>query len=372
MCTRQYDLAQDKPLDPLRLINSDEKILGVLQESNRYLVENRELTDSVVECLWGWRSLLSLLPQTIEKFLSGHVFPLVEAQYEVESSAELCKLGFYKHAIASLRNVLELGLLSVYWDIDDQSHIDIREWLGSHKPTPFMRPVLTRLRRDGKITRFDERHKIFEETMALYGKLCDYAHTKGTRFSSRRLSKANFNTFHEPSVKMWRDFFFAVTKLVVAFHLLKYPVALQYTPIEQKFGIAGPIGGFLELREAERLKSLFEKNIADTLQEISDNDPGARSLAEWVNAQPDITEEQLNEQFERQDRQMIEMQGYEQWIENEKRLYVDLERTSPAAHAEKLRHFESLRKWAEDNGFMKLRVPTNPPPPSGGLVGREP
>ncbi len=224
--------------------------------------------------------------------------------------------------------------------------------------------VFAKLRQDDNIKRFDERHKIFDETAALYGKLCDYAHTRGARFSSRKLSKANFNTFHEPSVKAWADLFFAVTKVVVAFHLLKYPVGLQYTPMEQKFGINGPIGGFLEPHEAERLKSLFEKDAADTLQEISDNDPGAKSLAEWVNAQPDVTEEQLNEQFERQDRQMIAMQGYEHWIENEKRLYADLEKASPAAYAEKLRHFESLRKWAEENGFMKSRVPTSISRPS--------
>jgi hypothetical protein len=352
-------VALDKTRDPLCLINSDDKVLAVLQESNGCFEKNKELADSVVERIWIWRSLLSLLPQTIERLWSGHVFPLVEAEYEVESSAELCKLGFYKHAIGALRNVLELGLLSVYWDIDDQSHIDIKRWLASHEPTPFLRAVFAKLREDDNIKRFDGRHKIFEETTALYAKLCDFAHTRGARFSSRKLSNANFNTFHESSVKLWAELFFAVTKLVVAFHLLKYPVGLQYTPMEQKFGINGPIGGFLEPHESERLKRLFQKDVADTLQGISDNDPTAKSLAEWVNAQADITEDQLNEQFERQDRQMIEMQGYEHWIENEKRLYADFEKTSPAAYAQKLRHFESLRKWAEENGFIKSKVPAN-------------
>ncbi len=351
-------MAEDKTRDPLRLINSDDKILVVLEESNRYFERNKELADSVVERVWIWRSLLSLLPQTTEKVWSGHVFPLVEAEYEVESSAELCKLGFYKHAIGALRNVLELGLLSVYWDIDDQSHIDIKKWLASHEPTPFLRAVFAKLRENDNIKRYDGRYKIFDETAALYGKLCDYAHTRGAQFSSRKLSQANFNTFHEPSVNLWAQLFFAVTKLVVAFHLLKYPVGLQYTPMEQKFGINGPLGGFLEPHEAERLKSLFERAVLDTLQEISDSDPTAKSLAEWVNAHPDVTEDELNEQFERQDRLMIEMQGYEHWIENEKRLYADLENKAPSAYAEKLRHFESLRKWAEENGFMKSKVPT--------------
>lgn len=353
-------MVQDKLTDPLRLINSDDKILGVLRESNSFLEGHKELTESIVERIWVWRSLLSVLPQTIEKLFSGHVFPLVEAEYELESSAELCKLGFYKHAIAALRNVLELGLLSVYWDIDDQSHIDMKQWLGSHEPTPFLRRVFAKLKQNDNIKKFDERHKIFDETASLYERLCNYAHTRGVRFSSRKLNRANFNTFHEASVSAWRDLFFRVTKTVVAFHLMKYPVGLQYTPIEQKFGINGPAGGFLEPHEVERLKTLFEKDVAETLQEISDNDPGARSLAEWVNAQPDITEEQFAEQFECQDKQMIEMQGYEHWIENEKRMYVDLAKSAPAAYAEKLRHFESLKSWAEANGFMRSMIPKKP------------
>jgi hypothetical protein len=351
-------MVQDKPPDPFLLINSDDKILGVLQESNRYLEQHKELTKSIVERIWVWRSLLSLLPQTIEKALSGHVFPLVEAEYELESSAELCKLGFYKHAIAALRNVLELGLLSVYWDIDDQSHIDIRQWLGSQEPTPFLRRVFAKLKQNDNIKKFDERHKIFDATKSLYERLCNYAHTKGVRFSSRKLNRTNFNTFHEASVSAWRDLFFLVTRTVVAFHLLKYPVGLQYTPIEQKFGINGPAGGFLEPHEVERLKAVLEKDVADTLQDISDNDPGAKSLAEWVNAQPDITEEELDEQFELQEKHMIEMQGYEHWIENEKRMYARLEKSAPAAYAERLRHFESLRKWAEANGFLRSKIPT--------------
>ena len=79
-------MVEDKTGDPLRLINSDDKILVVLEESNRYFERNKELADSVVERVWIWRSLLSLLPQTIEKVWSGHVFPLVEAEYEVSAT----------------------------------------------------------------------------------------------------------------------------------------------------------------------------------------------------------------------------------------------------------------------------------------------
>ena len=149
----------------MHLLNSDENILKILDLSNDYLEKHKEtIADKIEENVWVHRSLTDLVPETIENFWSGHIFPLTEAEYELESSIEFCKLGFYKHAIAALRNVLELGLLSVYWDIDGQSHIDIKKWLGSGEPTPFKRIVFAKLKSNGNIKKFDDQHKIFEET----------------------------------------------------------------------------------------------------------------------------------------------------------------------------------------------------------------
>lgn len=88
-----------------------------------------------------------------------------------------------------------------------------------------------------------------------------------------------------------------VTKFVVILHILKYPVALQHTPIEQKFGINGPAGGFFEPYQTERIKQFLGKDVIITLQEISNNDPTAISRAKWVNEQPDITYEELQIQM---------------------------------------------------------------------------
>ncbi|MEM4391528.1 MAG: hypothetical protein QXG67_01930, partial [Candidatus Nitrosotenuis sp.] len=132
--------------DITHLVNSDENILKVLKQSNDYLEANKKLYLRIDEMVWIHRSLSDLVPQTLENLGSGHIFPLLESEYELESSIELCKLGFYKHALIALRNVLELGLLSVYWDIDGKSHIDIRNWLFSIEPTPFKNTVFTKLR----------------------------------------------------------------------------------------------------------------------------------------------------------------------------------------------------------------------------------
>jgi hypothetical protein len=128
-------------MSPIHLLNSDEKVVDILDRTNNYLTDHEDGdARDINEHLSAYRSLIHLVPETVEQFWSGHIFPLAEGEYELESSIVLSKLGFYKHAISALRNVLELGLLSVHWDIGGQSHIDIQGWFRSERQHPFGDP----------------------------------------------------------------------------------------------------------------------------------------------------------------------------------------------------------------------------------------
>jgi hypothetical protein len=338
----------------LSLLHSDKLILQILNETNEYLQQHPETGERIEEDNWIFRSLFQLLPETLETFWSGHIFPIAEAEYELECSIVLCKLGFYKHAISSLRNVLELGLLSVYWDIDDQSHIDIQNWLRSMESTPFRKRVFTKLKRNSNIRTFDDKQNLFEKTSALYGELSDFSHTKGFGYSSRQLNKhqSNVNSFNEMSLTKWLELTQRVVEIISIFHVLKYPVGLQYTPIEEKFGLNGPMGGFIEPHQVERIKEIISKEMLADLQEISDNDPDVIEVIKWINDQPDITETEFRAQIERQDKQFIEMQGYDLWIRNERKLYKSIQKNNPKLFEEKKIYFKKLKLWAKENGHL--------------------
>lgn len=281
-------------------VNPDENIIKVLKKSNKYFECHNVLVSRINDMLWIFSSLEDLMPQTVEKFGSGHMFPILEANTELESSIQLCKLGFYKHAFIALRNALELGLLSVYWDIDDKSHVNIQKWLYSFEYTPFRKKtVAPKLKTNPNIKKFDGKHGIFVEIDKLFGELSDFVHTKGRHHSSIDLGNANFNQFNEKSLLTWIGFMNRVIKYIAAIHVLKYPIALQYTPIEQKFGLNLPAGYFLEPHQSEKLKQFFKEDddkFSKDLQEISDNDPEAQSLREGILQRPDISQEKLQQQ----------------------------------------------------------------------------
>ena len=288
-------------------INSDEKILSVLKETNEYLESNPEILSKIKETLSIFNHLEDLLPQTIEKVWSGHMFPMIEAETELETSTQLCKLGFYKHSLIALRNALELGLLSVYWDIDGQSHIDIQKWLRSLTDTPFRKTIFPKLKTNQNIENFDSKHRILDYFDNIFKKLSDFVHTKGRIHSSLDLTNANFSRFNEKSLLLYVDFLKKVVTFIVIIHILKYPIALQYTPLYEKFGLNPPIGGYLEPYQSDAIKKFLDKDKLNTLQEISDLDEDATSRAKQINERPDVTEEEMREQekeLEKLDQQM--------------------------------------------------------------------
>jgi len=128
------------------LINNDlNYIFKVLESSENFLINNKNYIKTINIYLLAYKNLLDLIPETIENFWSGHIFPYTESEYELESSILLAFLGFYKQAINCLRNVLELGLLSLYFNLEDYGHKEIKNWLYSLENTPFKNKIMVKL-----------------------------------------------------------------------------------------------------------------------------------------------------------------------------------------------------------------------------------
>lgn len=103
----------------------------VYEMTQNYLERNLEIKREI----FTYNNALHFLPEIIwqpaSKIFSGHIFPILEATSDVESSKIFAELGFYKYAQIALRNALELGVLSIYWDKEDKAHIDIQKWLNN-------------------------------------------------------------------------------------------------------------------------------------------------------------------------------------------------------------------------------------------------
>lgn len=317
-----------------------------------HLDQHDELNERLRLVFSALRELPDLMPQTVQKAFSGHTFPLLQAEDELRSCIALAHIGFYQYAIAGLRWVLELGVLSVYWDRADNAEREIQKWLASAANTPPKRGILIGLMEIPNVARYCEQTKLREDFDTLYGELSNYQHIKGVRYSSHHHTPGTSVQFNADALEAWIELAFRVVCIVTTVHLLKYPVGLQDTPVDQKFGINPPMGGFLNPWQADELRSLFEAEELAKLQAISDGDPDAQALAQAFQGRPDITEDQLEEQFLRADQRLIELQGFRAWLRTELQGH-----SSDHSDGESERNFQmrvdKLEAWAVERGWIE-------------------
>ncbi len=325
-----------------------DKSIEVYEESKKY-IEASGYQDKIFNLAWVYYSVGDLIPHTTENLWSGHFFPWTESWDEIQISFNLCLFGLYKQAMVSLRSGLELGLLSVYWNLNDDGHEVIQDWLKSKENTPYFGGIWKKLEQHPNFRLFQQKHDIRSRILNL-GFLHDYTHTKGHRFSnSIGLLKSNFQTFEKKGFTLWFEAFEEVVKVLSILHLIKHPIGVIRYDYSQKFGIDKPAFGGLETFEVDRLETIIEKEIFSTIESIAQADSNVKDVMEWISNLPDVTDEDVTEQIIEFDKSTIERQGLEQWLEMEEKIHGDRFQKD-----EVYRHrVDSLIEWAKENGYEK-------------------
>lgn len=99
-----------------------------------------------------------------------------------------------------MRSALELGLLSVYYNINDEGHETVKEWYSSQDDakTPRTEKIWKILLSHPAIFKFNDKFNLRQKYDDL-SFLHNYVHTKGVKFSNDLGGlKGNFQVF-EPS-----------------------------------------------------------------------------------------------------------------------------------------------------------------------------
>lgn len=331
---------------------SDDDLRRVAEETDAYLAKNA-LEEVLSESSMLMANMIQLVPVTFENVLSGHLHPLFEAESDLLASTTQARLGLYKQAITSLRGVLELGLLSIYWDVNDTAHLDIQEWLHGKKDTPGFRAIGKKL---GTIPAVEaallEIPDTLPQAQVLAAEISGYVHSRGRRNSTAALiPHSNRPAFSESALKKWLSLRGQVLEVVLTFILLKYPLGLQVTPLSAKFGLEGPVGGFVEPFVRERFLAHLGSEKAALLQRISNADKDAESTAAHIRSLPDVTPEQWREDMLKDDRYWVQMMGYVGWRRTYNMRPVGNDETD-ADHRKRQAYAESLRSWAQGLGLM--------------------
>lgn len=135
-------------------------------------------------------------------------------------------------------------MLSVYYNINDEGHKTIQDWLKSKDSwqanTPRMDKVWKILNTNKNIADFNNKfnlRKRFDDLSFLH----NYVHTKGYKYSNHLgVLKANHQTFEENVLKKWIDTYKEAVIVIATLHMLKYPISVIEFEWDRKIGIDNP------------------------------------------------------------------------------------------------------------------------------------
>ncbi|MBK7142461.1 MAG: hypothetical protein IPH75_10310 [bacterium] len=324
------------------------KSIGVFDETLKY-IESTGLNERIRRAGWVLQNAGGMVPQHAESLWSGHFFPYVEATDELAVSLNLALFGFYKQSMVSLRAGLELGLLSVYWNLNDDGHIAVKSWLRSNEETPRLGDIWRKFESHPNFAFVQSKYDLRKRLLDL-GTLSNYVHSKGYRYSNRfgLKFKPNFQIFSDDAFKKWLSQFEEVVRVIVILHLIKYPLGAFRYDYYSKFGIEEPWIGILDEAFVDQIESFIEPEIFQIVEELVRIDLYAKGVVAFVEGLPDLSEDELEKKMVDFDKSLIRSSGWNNWIKLQNQTVSILSDPAP-----RLARIELLRVWAEENGLLK-------------------
>lgn len=280
----------------------------------------------------------------------------MEVNNEFDTSVSLALTGFYRQAIVSLRGVLELGLLSVFYNHDDKGYENIKEWANGNEKTPFMQTIKDELRLLPYFTDFDIQFQLFKDLDDVYKILNNYTHIRGMPHSTRGIARrSNTNNFDETALAKWLSIARRVARLVILVHGLRYPVMLKVLPLEEKFGIDIPAGFFLSESQIAQVKKPLTDEEANYIEALVEHDVYSQKVITDVFNQPTMSEKDLKEQRMRSYKMSISLDpnGYKNWYKFTWGIYKTFSKGDQETFLEEA---AVLKEWAKENHCLESHI----------------
>ncbi|WP_242928597.1 hypothetical protein [Pontibacter vulgaris] len=286
---------------------------AVLEQTEKFIEQNPEIKEQLSLYSWGFHSLEGIIPHTEESFWSGHFFPMTECFEELQVSYNLCAFGFYKQSLVSLRSALELGLLSVYWNLNDDGHLIIKEWVSSKEDTPRLSEIWKKLEKNIYIKQYNDAKK-FKQRLFKLNELHHYVHSRGVKYSNRiGLFKSNFQTFEKRGFLLWFSAYKEIIEIITILHILKYPLGIREFDFSAKFGIDTPLLGLLNEFQIRQLSAIITEAEFKFIIELTKDDEYTNTVIEELGELPDLTKEDVDLQVLNWHKWRIEQEGFEHW-----------------------------------------------------------
>lgn len=289
---------------------------SVLCQTSKYIQSQYEKIEKLkLAQMFCSEDLVDTAPSDWNSLIKLSLFPWVEAEEELDTALSLIMLGYYKNSYDSLRRSLDLLVTGAYFIQEGIELDEAKNWTNSQRNTPNYGHSIDYLIRENEVFALCDSNCRFKEyATSLYYELSGYIHVRG-RNKSKKGNSSYCNDgiyllmFDEKYCQRSLDFFIKTVGLVSLICTLANPVVLLELDLFNKFGLNGPMSGFLEVQQAKRLQNLIPAEFAKFIDHLKGSNEKILSFAQWFDSFPDITEDDIKQQVKDFDQIISEMSG---------------------------------------------------------------
>jgi hypothetical protein len=204
-------------------------------------------------------------------------------------------------AITVLRPFLELAVLHLYWfsRCEIEGYGKYYEWLDGRREKPGFRNQLDEIVKKlpaRKVIHSDRLQRLSETLRNAYKTLCSYNHSPRMDESLASMSGGQTGM----SLDSFYYYLASVDLLlsqIIYLYVLAYPMILFPVDRQKKWGVAGPIGIYVERNSYTIVEAFLKKESADTLRTSLMELTHVTSLLKSFDNQPDLGDEERENEW---------------------------------------------------------------------------
>lgn len=233
-------------------------------------------------------------------------FPWVVAENELNVALYQIFLTMYSSAYDSLRRAVEITLVGALFVSGRAAREESQGWVMSERPTPFFAKALERLLKEPRFQALDGEIGWGDKTKRWYWSLADVTHVRGKDHWINR-SVVHKEGMPIPAFsageaeRAARAYIEAVQQMCTILAATN-PVLLHGLPMDEKFGLDPPIGGFFNTTQTERLWRLLPDETQPFFRGLLETDPDVAAVVRQIEGMPDLTDAEMDEQADRIER----------------------------------------------------------------------
>lgn len=278
------------------------------QRSFAYLRENEAIAKRLEGIRhFGLTTLFDGVPSSFDILKKVGFFPFAEAGMDLEYAISHALCGANKSAYFNLRSFLELGFTGLYFISEAATETEGKEWVAGVSFTPFFNRSLKRLLLCSEYAAAEPHIGYSHLLRDTYNSISDRTHTRGTSHGHLELNRSNRPQFIEKSFLEFIEMAERCCEALAITLSIQHPIVLIPLPMDEKFGLNPPLSGFLQEYDVNSLKSFISPPRLQWLEAFAASDSDTQGLREWVESQPDLTEEQWQEQIRHQEEFLSQM-----------------------------------------------------------------